>query len=426
MTAIALAPAARPERMAAGVVTLLAISVFINYVDRGNFATAAPLMKDALGLTNTQVGVMISAFFWVYAPGQFLAGWLAERVSAYLVLAVGLAVWSMATVLTGLAGGFATLLALRLLLGLGECAAFPCSSKLLAQHLPSHELGKANGVIAVGLGLGPAFGTLGGGLIMIQIGWRGSFILFGLLSLLWLWPWLTVTRRARRQGAAASSPGTAPTFGAIIRRRAAWGVALGQFCGNYSFYFVVSWLPLYLVKARGFSVAHMAQLGGLVYLVYAAAAFATGWACDRWMVAGASANKVHKSVIVTAYIGTAVCFIACAVGGATLSVAALLVVAVFFGLGTTTLYAIGQTLAGPRAAGKWIGFQNGVANLAGIVGPIITGLVVDRTGGYGWAFAIAAVIALIGVIGWGVIVPKVAPLDWSGARLITGADRPAA
>ncbi|MEO8926370.1 MAG: MFS transporter, partial [Caulobacteraceae bacterium] len=130
MTAIALAPAARPERMAAGVVTLLAISVFINYVDRGNFATAAPLMKDALGLTNTQVGVMISAFFWVYAPGQFLAGWLAERVSAYLVLAVGLAVWSMATVLTGLAGGFATLLALRLLLGLGECAAFPCSSKL--------------------------------------------------------------------------------------------------------------------------------------------------------------------------------------------------------------------------------------------------------------------------------------------------------
>ncbi|MEO8927786.1 MAG: hypothetical protein ABI306_11560, partial [Caulobacteraceae bacterium] len=79
-----------------------------------------------------------------------------------------------------------------------------------------------------------------------------------------------------------------------------------------------------------------------------------------------------------------------------------------------------------RAAGKWIGFQNGVANLAGIVGPIITGLVVDRTGGYGWAFAIAAVIALIGVIGWGVIVPKVAPLDWSGARLITGADRPAA
>src|SRR5476649_2743080 len=102
------------------IVPLLAVAVFINYVDRGAIATAAPLMKDALRLSNSQIGVLLSAFFWTYTPGQVLAGWLAERAGAYRALALGLLIWASATVLTGLAGGFAILLGLRLMLGLGE------------------------------------------------------------------------------------------------------------------------------------------------------------------------------------------------------------------------------------------------------------------------------------------------------------------
>jgi len=161
-----------------GVVALLALAVFINYVDRGNLATAAPLIGSELKLSNTQIGLLLSAFFWTYTPGQILSGWLAERINAYRTLALGLAIWSLATALSGIASGFVALIILRLVLGLGESAAFPCSSKLLAEHLPRHRLGAANGLIGVGLALGPAFGTYGGGTIMAHFGWgRYSYCL---------------------------------------------------------------------------------------------------------------------------------------------------------------------------------------------------------------------------------------------------------
>ena len=124
------------------VVPLLATAAFINYVDRSNLATAAPLIKDQLGLSSTEVGLLLSAFFWSYVPAQLLAGWLAERINAYRTLALGVGLWSIATAASGLASGFVMLMALRILLGF----------------------------------------------MMARIGWRSVFLLFGLASLLWLIP----------------------------------------------------------------------------------------------------------------------------------------------------------------------------------------------------------------------------------------------
>jgi MFS family permease len=276
VAAIDIKATARPVTFGGGVVVLLALAIFINYVDRGNLATAAPLMKDELHLSASRIGLLLSAFFWTYVPAQILAGWLSEKINPYRTYALGLGLWSVSTALTGLAGGFSMLILLRLLLGLGESVAFPCSSKLIAQHLPQHRLGVANGMIALGLSLGPAFGTFAGGLLMARLGWRPVFLLFGLVSLLWLWPWLAVTRHLSR---ADDGPkvDAAPPFSQILARREAWGAGLGHFCNNYAFYFVISWLPLYLVKTRGFTVSQMAEVGGLIYLVYAASSILTGW-----------------------------------------------------------------------------------------------------------------------------------------------------
>jgi MFS family permease len=398
----------------AGVVPLLALAVFINYVDRGNLATAAPLLKGEQHLTGAELGLLFSAFFWTYVPGQILAGWLAERINAYRTLALGVAVWSLATAATGLASGFLALIALRLALGVGESAAFPCSSKLLAQHLPAHRLGQANGVIAMGLALGPAVGTFVGGLLMARWGWRPVFLLFGLVSLAWLLPWLWATREASERAGRTFEP-RAPGFTDILRRRECWGACVGQFSANYAFYFVISWLPLYLVRTRGFSVAEMSELGGIIYLVYAASAGLTGWASDLWMRAGASSNRVRKTAIIASHAGVAVAMLGCAFGNATVSVACLFLAAVAFGPGTATVYAIGQTLAGPRVGGKWVSLQNCVGNLAGLVAPLVTGLVIDRTGEFFWAFAIACAIALGGIIAWGVVIRRVSPLTWAPA-----------
>ncbi len=411
MAAIDLKAARAPATFGTGIVVLLALSVFLNYVDRGNLATAAPLMKTELGLSATQLGLLLSVFFWTYVPAQILAGYLAEKINPYRTLALGVAVWSAATALTGVASTFSMLIGLRLLLGLGESVAFPCSSKLLGQHLPPHRLGMANGLIAIGLSVGPAFGTFTGGLLMAHIGWRAVFMLFGLSSLLWLWPWLVATRHLSTADDAPKAD-TAPPFQKILAKRQLWGAGLGHFCANYAIYFVISWLPLYLVKARGFTVSQMAELGGVIYLVYAASSFLTGWVSDRAMAGGASSTRVRMSALICGHLLTACGMLACVLGDTAVSIAGLFAAAVSFGFIAPNLFAVGQTLAGPRGAGKWVGFQNCLGNIAGIVAPIVTGAVVDKTGEFTWAFAVAGLVALTGVFAWSVIVRRVELLDW--------------
>ena len=394
------------------IVPLLGLAIFVNYVDRGNLATAAPLIKDELHLTSVQIGVLISAFFWTYTPGQVLAGWLGERLNPYRTLALGLAIWAIATALTGVATGFAAILALRLLLGLGETAAFPCSSKIIAQHLPPEKLGAANSIISLGLSIGPAFGTLVGGLIMASVGWRPAFIVFGLASLLWLIPWMLATRKHALVKVDGDAHSAAPAFAQILARPELWGASLGHFSVNYGFYFVVSWLPIYLVKVQGYSMTRMAEIGALVYLTYALGAVLGGQITDRWIASGATPNRARKTLMVVCHALAAASFAACALGSAQVALASLFVTAIAFGAASPNIFAIGQTLAGPIAAGKWIGVQNCAGNVAGIIGPIITGYLVDSSGGFQAAFGVSAAVALLGMIGWGVIIPRIEKVSW--------------
>jgi MFS family permease len=403
---------AEGNQSARRLVTLLALAIFINYVDRGNLATAVPVIKNELHLSTTQIGILLGAFFWTYMPMQLGAGWLAERFAVHRVVAVGFALWSIATMLTGLVSGFAALLFMRLLLGLGESVAFPCSSKLLAQHVKIDRRGRANGAIAVGLALGPAFGTFVGGLILARFGWRALFISLGALSLLWLWPWLTGPARNLPE-APPMSEGSGPSFLEISRRRAALGAGLGHFCANYTFYFLLSWLPLYLVRERGLSIVHMAALGGAVYLLQGVTAFVTGSTLDRWIQAGATADRAYKTAMVVSQLATAVCLLGVLIAGPVLSAAFLLVCGVTAGLMSPPLYATAQTFAGPTAAGRWMGLQNFLGNIAGVVGPPVTGFLVDRTGNFSSAFALAIAVALVGMLSWVTIVPCIAQLDWA-------------
>ena len=294
-----------PKQGAAGisvrVVVLLALAAFINYVDRGNLATAGPLIRDELGLSNAQLGTLLSAFFWSYAPAQPFVGWLAERFDARVVLAVGLAVWGGATVFTGVSTGFVTLLVLRLMLGLGESVMYPASFKLLASDARDDQRGRANGLLAAGQSLGPAFGTLIGGLLMARLGWRAVFIATGFASLLWLWPWLRTPRSGARLPPSSSLQAD-PHWLELLRNRELWGSCIGQFCETYSLYLVLSWLPVYLVKAHGFSIAEMAQMGAGIYGIYAITSLITGWGADRWRMAGATENRVRKTPLITGLV----------------------------------------------------------------------------------------------------------------------------
>src|SRR4051794_20027108 len=173
------------------VLILLMISAFINYIDRTTLSVAATDVQRELGLTNTQVGALQSAFFATYALAQlsFLAGWVVGRFHVGWALGVGFLLWSGATGLTGIAGSFAFIFTLRLLLGIGESVTYPSYSRILASEYPEHHRGFANAMIDAGTKVGPALGILIGGLLVAEVGWRIFFFVLGGGSLLWLIPW---------------------------------------------------------------------------------------------------------------------------------------------------------------------------------------------------------------------------------------------
>jgi MFS family permease len=405
--------AASASGVSARVVALLALAVFINYIDRGNLGTAAPLVRDELALSNTQLGLLLSAFFWGYAPGQLPAGWIAERFDARRVLAVGLAVWGAATALAGFATGFVMLLVLRVLLGCGETVMFPASFKILASEACEGQRGRVNGLLASGLCLGSACGTLFGGLLMARFGWRAFFITAGCASLLWLWPWLRTPPPPANHGTRAILDGP-PTL-MLLRSRELWGSCLGAFCGAYALYLVLTWLPVYLVKARGFSMAQMSPIGAGVYALAALGGVLTGWISDRCLAAGVSGNRVRKITMLVAFGGLAVSLSVCALAGHAGLLLAMGGCGVFLGSELAGLYASAQTLGGPTAAARWMGIQNFCANISGITAPLITGVVIDRTGNFTAAFVIAAGVAVLGFLAFAFVVRSIEPIDWTKA-----------
>ncbi len=210
------------------VLVLLGISVFINYVDRGNLSIAAPMLKEELGISASQLGVLLSAFFWTYACLQPVSGWLVDRLNVNWVIAGGFFLWSAATAGTGILHTFAMLFVLRLILGMGESVAYPSYSKIIALHFPEEHRGLANSVISAGLVLGPGFGMLMGGMLMARFGWRPFFIVLGPASLLWLVPWIKWMPVAR--DAIHLDTTGVPSLSEFLRMRSAWGTCVGLFC----------------------------------------------------------------------------------------------------------------------------------------------------------------------------------------------------
>jgi MFS family permease len=395
------------------VVFLLAAVLFINYVDRGTLPTAAHLMQGDLHLNYAQMGALMSAFFWTYTCLQIPVGWLAERYGAHRILAAGLTIWASATMLVGVAHTFSGLLVLRLLLGLGESAGFPCVAKILAAVVPAKGLGTANGIVGFAYLFGPAVGTYAGGMLMAHFGWRSAFLVFGGLSLLWLLPWSRVAGEVRT--AVQSGADDSPTSWMILKQPALWGTALGLFSSNYVFYFMLNWLPSYLVTERGFSTAGMAQMAFAAYVVTALSALAAGWGIDRYMARGGSANVGYKSVMAVAHLGSVACMLGMALGSPALALISMFIYQSLCGASSPGVYAMCQILAGPRASGRWVGIQNSLGNFPGIVAPWLTGFIIQSTGHFTNAFVVAAAVSLLGLIGWLWMVPKLAEIKWKPA-----------
>jgi MFS transporter, ACS family, D-galactonate transporter len=399
------------------VLGLLVASIFINYIDRSNLSVGATDIQNELHLSHYQLGKLLSAFFWTYAIFQLfvISGWLVDRFNVCWVFAAGYLLWSGATAATGLVSSFSMLFALRLVLGAGESVAYPAYSKILANHFPEYHRGLANALIDAGSKLGPALGTLLGGYLMVVVGWRAFFVVLGVVSMLWLIPWV----RYMPQGSGISAgrdPRECPAVLDIVRQRSAWGTFLGLFCANYFWYFLVTWLPAYLERERHFPKTKMALFGSLSFFVIAVASITSGYLSDRWIARGGSPTRVRKLFTSVGLAGSAVILPMAIVQNETLAMALLMVACVSYGVFASNHWAISQTLSGPLAAGKWTGLQNGVGNLAGIASPWATGWVVQQTGEFYLAFVVAAAVVLTGSASYIFIVGPVEPVAFPAHR----------
>jgi len=407
------------------VVGLLVFSVLVNYVDRGNLSLAMPLLERDFAFSSLRAAELLSAFFWTYAIVQLLgiAGWLTDRYSPGWVLMSGYVLWSLAMACLGFAPNYVALFALQLVLGMGESVAYPCYSRIFAA-MPQEHRGRANAFIDAGTKIGPAAGAFVGGMILVHYGWRMLFFSFGAGALIWIVPWYFAMPRGQRaesqnavekQRSTNPGPGseTEPSILKMLRLRCAWGVLIGHFCGNYFYYLVLGWLPIYLVQEEHLSIRDMSRLSAAVFLLIACATVTAGWISDRLIARGASPTAVRLSVVASGHIMASILLLLTVVHGHPLIALGLLAVAcIGHGGYASNHWAIAQTLAGPKMAGRWSSLQNGFANLSGIVGLWLTGYIRQTHGSSRLAFAITGAVALVGACSWVFLVRRVEPVRW--------------
>jgi MFS transporter, ACS family, D-galactonate transporter len=409
------------------VVVLLVFSVVINYVDRSNLSLAVPILEKQFSLSSFRAGELLSAFFWTYALVQVLglAGWLADRFHAGWVLFSGYLLWSLATAATGLTASFTALFAFRLLLGLGESVAYPCYSRVFAA-MPQEHRGRANALIDAGTKLGPAAGAFVGGMVLVHFGWRTLFEFFGLGALLWLplWYWAMPEHNAgggEQVEAGESAAGATvmtddaarPSIAKMLQLPCAWGSFIGHFCGNYFYYFLLSWLPTYLVQEVHLSMGAMSRLTSAVFFVIAGSTLVCGFVSDRLIAGGVSPTIVRRSLASGGLVVASTLILFSLVHGhPTLALCFLTLACMGQGAYASNHWAITQTLAGRVMAGRWSSLQNGVANFSGIVASVLTGWIMQHYGSARFAFMVTGVVALIGGLSWGLLVRRVEPVKW--------------
>jgi ACS family D-galactonate transporter-like MFS transporter len=389
------------------IVGLLFTASLINYFDRATISFALPLISTELHLGPEAKGVLLSAFFWSYALLQIPMGVLADRVNLRWLYAAAFTLWSVSQGLIGLATGLGTLIAFRVLLGVGEAIYLPGGSKIVSLLFRPSERGLPCGLFDAGTRTGLVIEGVLVPWMLVHYGWRATFSAVGFAALLWLVPWFMATPRQLRAEAPAQPqadrPGFVRTCTALITNRNLLGICLGFFCFDYYWYFLVSWLPDYLVTVRGLTMMKAGIYAALPYFVFGASEPIGGWIADRLIRAGWDETRARKGIVTIAFL-TGLLLIPAARVSTPGAAVALIVGGCLVGLATGNLLVILQSCAPPTEIGLWTGIYNFVGNIAGILSPLITGFLIAQTGSYTPPFVLAAALIAVGPLAFWLIV----------------------
>ena len=409
------------------------LAITINYIDRSNIAVAVPAMSKEFHLSPAVMGVVLSAFFWSYVLFQIPSGWLADRIGQRISFAFAVGWWSLATAATALARGAISLVGLRIALGMGEAGAYPSAAGVTAKWFPDKERGRVSGLFDSGGKLGAAVALPATAWLISVFNWHVAFIISGGIGLIWTAIWWAYYRDPEqhkyvneaelkyiREGQARYRSGAdnAPPMKwyAFFRHRNVCATCLGFFTINYHNYFFITWFPTYLVKEHHLSLVKMGFVASIPLIVAMFAECLGGWVSDILYARGWSLTAVRKTIMVIGMLLASTI----ALAPFTSSLAWVIVIMAISKSGgpiaASQVWSIPGDIAPKNMVSLLGALQNSVSNMAGVVGPIATGIIIQLTGSFSGALMAVGLVTLLGAVNFLFFLGKVEPIQPKGVQ----------
>jgi sugar phosphate permease len=400
------------------VLALLCAMYLITYVDRVNIATAATDIKRDLRLSNTQLGLVLSAFGYPYLLFQVFGGWIGDRFGPRRTLFLCGIVWAVATILTGLASGLVMLFAVRVLLGVGEGATFPVATRAMQSWTPVGRRGFAQGITHSFARLGNAVTPPIVAALILATTWRGAFITLGMCSLVWGLVWMLYFRDvpSEHRGVTREELRTLPNGGlpeSRERPRVPWlaltarmvPVTIVYFCYGWTLWLYLNWLPSFFLHEYKVDISKSALFSSAVFFAGVVGDYLGGVISDRVLRQTGSLQLARRNVVMAGFFGSFLCLIP--VFFTTNLVAIILSLGAAFFCAEIVIgpmWSIPMDIAG-AFSGTAAGMMNTGSALAAILSPLAFGIVIDRTGDWHLPFVGSLGLLLLG----GLLAPTMRP-----------------
>lgn len=386
------------------ILSLIFAGIVINYIDRGNLSIAAPSMMHDFRIGPATMGVVLSAFFWTYGVCQVPAGALVDRFGIRRSYAGGFLVWSIASAAIALCATTGEVISLRMLLGLAESTAPLASIAFIRNNFAGEEQGLPTAIYIAGQNVGPAIGALVGAILLSEFGWRLMFAITGLVALVWLPFWLIavpsdVPRVARRVEKVAKEIAALRqwTWRAVLARRAFWAMSLSILMSSYFWYFILTWIPSYLILSRGYSTIGMGKVLSAALFTMAGVNIVAGSVVDK-LADRIGVFRARLWFGVVGYAATAVILLLLVTPGRSWVLPILAVAMCGIGIGNSNYWTISQHVPPGDMVGRTIGYLNTISVAAGITAPIVTGWVIGPHRQFGPAILIAGMTPVLAAV----------------------------
>lgn len=404
------------------IATLLGIGVLVNYFDRVNISVAHGALHREFGISTVMFGYLLSSFNWTYALLQLPMGVLLDRYGVKPIGRFSALLWTLASMGSAVAPSLGAFFGTRLLLGIGEAPTFPANVKAIGYWFPREERSMATAMFDAAAKLGAAIGIPAVGFVLIHFGWRASFAATGAISLLYFWAfWLVYRdpdddpglshqeRLLMERKMTKEEFGSGAPLGVLITQRKVLGLVAGFFGYNYCFYLLLLWLPTYF-GSLNLNAWDSVVYTGIPWLVAAISDLAIGGYLVDWLVRrGCSDTVVRQSVLIS---GTA---LGLAIAGPMFTtdpkVALFWITLALAGLSAAAPvgWSIPSLIAPRPSVGKVGGILNFGNQVSGIVAPIVTGYITRETGSMKQAFAVGAVLLLLGIAAYVFLLGRIEP-----------------